>query len=429
MASSTYGRKLNPYRRLREPLGVKGIRQTVTITNNPSTIDQNQQLLVRFPNLGPHDLIVPGTARLAFKIALDSTDPNRTVVQNLGRAIIKKTTVRISGNEILSIDDCDVYHCYHDLWRTPQERANGHYQGIDTTPKRNATKLRVAADDGVATNAAHKAIADYYTNRFYVPLDFELLESTMPYYQSGLGDRLEYELTFNNYDRVIIASSEATYAISDLCLEFDQVTMPDLARTISYQYSGRLPILYERVLRARRVVKNASDTLWNININTPARSMKGILMLFEAPAEPFQRDSEVFYNPKIDKVEVCIEGLPNQLYSAGMRMHHQWDEARRFFAGGSKRHPETNTVVKDLHLADVSQMEFLTSKFCLWLDLRTTDDDNLHGSGRSVENAAEGITIQISKEAEEDRQLNVYIFIVMDAILQIENGRYLSAVF
>jgi hypothetical protein len=112
-----------------------------------------------------------------------------------------------------------------------------------------------------------------------------------------------------------------------------------------------------------------------------------------------------------------------------MRMHHQWDEARRFFAGGSKRHPETNTVVKDLHLADVSQMEFLTSKFCLWLDLRTTDDDNLHGSGRSVENAAEGITIQISKEAEEDRQLNVYIFIVMDAILQIENGRYLSAVF
>ena len=89
MASSTYGRTLNPYRRLREPLGVKGSRQSVIITNNPSTIDQNQQLLVRFPNLGPHDLIVPGTARLAFKIALDSTDPNRTAVQNLGRAFIK----------------------------------------------------------------------------------------------------------------------------------------------------------------------------------------------------------------------------------------------------------------------------------------------------------------------------------------------------
>ena len=58
MASSTYGRKLNPYRRLRDPLGVKGVRQSVVVTNNPSSIDQNQQLLVRFPNLGAHDVVV-----------------------------------------------------------------------------------------------------------------------------------------------------------------------------------------------------------------------------------------------------------------------------------------------------------------------------------------------------------------------------------
>ena len=57
---STYGTKLNPYRKIREPRGVKGIRQSVVITNNPSTIDQNQQLLVRFPNLSNNDVIVPG---------------------------------------------------------------------------------------------------------------------------------------------------------------------------------------------------------------------------------------------------------------------------------------------------------------------------------------------------------------------------------
>ena len=60
MASSKFGRKLNPYRYLREPLGVKGVRQSVVITHNPSTIDQNQQLLIRFPNLGKDDVIVPG---------------------------------------------------------------------------------------------------------------------------------------------------------------------------------------------------------------------------------------------------------------------------------------------------------------------------------------------------------------------------------
>ena len=60
MASSKSGRKLNPYRSLREPLGVKGVRQSVVITNNPSSIDQNQQLLVRFPNIGKDNVIVPG---------------------------------------------------------------------------------------------------------------------------------------------------------------------------------------------------------------------------------------------------------------------------------------------------------------------------------------------------------------------------------
>ena len=93
---SAYGDKLNPYRKLREPRGVRGIRQSVVITNNPSTIDQNQQLLVRFPNLSSNDVIVPGTVRLAFEIELNSKDVNATLYQNIGRAIVKKTTIRIS---------------------------------------------------------------------------------------------------------------------------------------------------------------------------------------------------------------------------------------------------------------------------------------------------------------------------------------------
>ena len=38
MASSQYGRKLNPFRKFRQPLGVKNMQQSVVITNNPSTI-------------------------------------------------------------------------------------------------------------------------------------------------------------------------------------------------------------------------------------------------------------------------------------------------------------------------------------------------------------------------------------------------------
>ena len=434
MASNQFGRKLDPYRRLREPLGVKGERRSIVISHNPSTIDQNQQLLVRFPNLGTNDVIVPGTARLAFTITLHSEDDaNRTVVQNLGRAIVKKTAVKISGNEVLSIDDSDVYHCYNDLWKTASERKNDHYQGIDTSANRNATRIRINAGDKDASVAVDKAIALAFGNRFCIPLDFELLESHMPFYQSALGDRLEYELTFNDYSNVVRATgdNDTSYSIENISLEYDMVTLPELARMISNQYKGRLAILYDRVLRHRKISKDKSDTLWNINLNVPARSMKGILMLFEdaAARQPFARNTEAFYNPKITKVEVTIEGVPNQLFSQGMRAYQMWDEAKKLFASGNKRHPDVAVVAKDLALADVSLGEFLTSKYSLWLDLRTTDDDRLHGSGRRIENASEGVTIQITKTAEATGALNIYLYVVMDAQLNIEDGRFVSAAY
>ena len=284
------------------PLDVKGVRQSVVVTYNPSSIDQNQQLLVRFPNLGKDDLIVPGTARLAFTISLASKDVNRTVVQNLGRAIVKKLTIKISGKEVMSIDDSDVFHCYNDLWKTAPERANCHYQGIDASDNRNTTRIRVSAGNGDSSVVADKAIADAFGDRFFTPLNFELLESHMPFYQSALGDQLEYELTFNDYSRLIQATGDvdASYHIGGISLEYDMVTLPELARTIDNQYKGRLAILYDRVLRHRKMTMDKSNTLWNINLNVPARSMKGILMLFEnvAAEQLFTRNTEAFYNPK-----------------------------------------------------------------------------------------------------------------------------------
>ena len=65
-----YGNKLNPEYSLRTAKGIKGFRQKVIVTHNPSEVDQNQLLLVRFPNLGSNDVIVPGMANLSFNIKL-----------------------------------------------------------------------------------------------------------------------------------------------------------------------------------------------------------------------------------------------------------------------------------------------------------------------------------------------------------------------
>ena len=236
---------INPERSLRTAKGIKGTRQKVIVTHNLSEIDQAQLLLVRFPNLGSDDVIVPGTANLSFNIELSSTaDPKRMLVSNIGRAIVKKLAVKFEGNEILSIDDFDIFACYLDLWKTKSEKRNAIRQGIISNDgcMENCMKLRINAGDKTAGVAQDKAIADAYGNKFIIPLDFEMLDSAAPYYQAGLGNRLCYELTFNDYNRVTksaVASPDATYKITEISLEYEIITQPDLARSIRSEYQNR----------------------------------------------------------------------------------------------------------------------------------------------------------------------------------------------
>ena len=52
--------------------------------------------------------------------------------------------------------------------------------------------------------------------------------------------------------------------------------------------------------------------------------------------------------------------------------------------------------------------------------------NSLHGTGRKIENASERITLEIEKKAETAGALNAYIYLIMDAQLNIQNGAYVS---
>ena len=109
-------------------------------------------------------------------------------------------------------------------------------------------------------------------------------------------------------------------------------------------------LLYDRVLRHRQIIVNKSDTTWNWSFN--------------------------------------------------MRSFEQYDETRKYFAEGVQRDNDANEVQAQLQLYDLSVGEYLTDKYALWLDFRTIDENTLHGTGRWIENAPEGITLQIEKKAE-----------------------------
>ena len=143
----------------------------------------------------------------------------------------------------------------------------------------NCIKLRINAGNKDATNGQDKAIADAYGNKFIIPLDFEMLDSAAPYYQAGLGNRLCYELTFSDYNRVT-KSALSSPKVPDISLEYETVTQPDLTRSIRSEYQ-HMAMLYDTILRHRQITVNKSDTMRNWSFNTPCKSLKGILVLFE----------------------------------------------------------------------------------------------------------------------------------------------------
>jgi len=139
-------------------------------------------------------------------------------------------------------------------------------------------------------------------------------------------------------------------------------------------------VLYTRILRHWKLAFNKSYVTWNINLNTPTRSLKGILLLFEDPAfgamgPAFGRNSEFYYNPLITKMQVTVERIQNQLYTQGMLPYHHWNEIVKKFA---------REDLKGAELSSTDISTYFRTQYALWLDFRSSDDRKLHGSGRRV---------------------------------------------
>ena len=70
--------------------------------------------------------------------------------------------------------------------------------------------------------------------------------------------------------------------------------------------------------------------------------------------------------------------MPHQLIAAGLQARQIYPEPRKYFYK---------------EISDVTREDFLTAKFPLWIDTRSSIDNTLHGSGRTVEKS--GILLQI----------------------------------
>ena len=94
--------------------------------------------------------------------------------------------------------------------------------------------------------------------------------------------------------------------------------------------------------------------------------------------------------------------MPHQLFAAGLQARDIYPELKKYFYKES---------------SNVTWEEFLTTKFGLWIDTRSSIDNTLHGTGRTVEKSS--ILPQINKVFEASGDLTCYIFSLEDAVAHL----------
>ena len=159
---------------------------------------------------------------------------------------------------------------------------------------------------------------------------------------------------------------------------------------------------------------NKSSTREVIDVKIPRKSMKAVVLLF---TKKDAGDSEEFVFPELKRVNVTVEGNPNDIYSEGLAKRDMYREAVRFFG--------SSTCEKYLGSKCVSR-KFYTDKFACVIDFRTVDDENVSRSGRKLIGTQAGILLEIEKEVT-TTDLSCHVFVVADGIINIVGNKLQGA--
>ena len=224
--------------------------------------------------------------------------------------------------------------------------------------------------------------------RFAVPLNFDFFKHSV--YLSGLKEDLIVKLELNSSEKVTLCSEDtaATRKLSDVSLEYDE-----RYATTSIPYTKATPIHYQTLYK--------KDKTYKIDIyNLSVHSFQGLLLLFLDKHDDFVNKNEEFYNPSVKKMLITINVMRHQLFAAGLQTGDIYPELKKYLYKEN-----SNFIWK----------EFLTTKFGLWADTRSGNDNTLHSSLGAVEKIF--ILLQIEKAVESsDRNLVCHVLSIEDTV-------------
>ena len=292
---SFYG-ELDPIVEQRTQFALKGKREHISQVNTLNIAYPSQHIDIEIPHGSRDHVILAEAVKITFNLDTESTDKARSVMNNVGMALVTKKILILGSKDTDLINNADIYDTYKDLYLSEKEREEKLLQGIQLT---NGLKARLGAKkaDGAAlTLTTHEnAIKKTFDKSFAIPLDFDFFKHLV--YPYGLKDDFIVRLELNSSERIILCTGDtsATYKLSDISLEFYAIFGESYAISIGEMYTGTKSIPYTKVTSIHYQTLSKKDTTWKIDVNNlSVCSLQGLLLLFFDKHDDFTTQTTIF---------------------------------------------------------------------------------------------------------------------------------------
>ena len=117
---SVYG-ELDPMIEHRTQFAFKGKREHISKTNILDIVYPGQNADIEIPHGSRDHAIIPDTVNIMFNLDIESTDKASSVVNNVGRALVKKKMLILGAKHVDTITNSDIYDTYKDLYLGEKE--------------------------------------------------------------------------------------------------------------------------------------------------------------------------------------------------------------------------------------------------------------------------------------------------------------------
>ena len=114
----------------RTQFAFKGKREHIANINMPNIVYPNQHIDIEILHCSRDHVIVPDTVKITFNLDITSTDKACSVVNNVGRALLKEKVLMFGSKDIDTINNSDIYNTYKDLYLSKKEIEQKLLKGI-----------------------------------------------------------------------------------------------------------------------------------------------------------------------------------------------------------------------------------------------------------------------------------------------------------